>query len=163
MKNVFSAAFIVARNRGLFAEFSNIIRRGQIGMQNTVELDGKDCYIKNAGSVLQCRWLALHCGEQEHIFTCARAKAAFSEWIELPTLVHGMELGRTVAAWQEQALADHNESLTCVLSTRLLHAYLEFQAVFHRLYFERGEESTMCTWREPTGEHCLKKRHRHAF
>ena len=64
-------------------------------------------------------------------------------------------LGRTVAAWKEHALADHNESLTFVLSPKLLHAYVELQAVFHR---DRGEGSTLCTWRHTNGELCTKKR-----
>ena len=159
MKNVFTVAFIIARNCGFFADFSDIIGRGHIGMQYTVQLDGRDCWIKNAGHVVQSRWLDFHCGEQQHIFTNARAKAAFSEWIELPALVHGPELGRTLATWNEQALAAHNESLTFVLSSRLMHAYLELQVCFRRLYFDRGEESTTCTRREPTGEPCQKKRH----
>ena len=158
MKKVFTVALIIARTRGLFAEFSEIIGRGQAGMQYTVELDQSDYYVKTAGDVLQCRWLALHGASQEHWFPYNRAQAAFSEWIDLPRLVHGLELGSTVAAWKERALADHNESLTFVLSPKLLHAYVELQAVFHRLCVDRGEGSTMCTWRHWNGDLCTKKR-----
>ena len=67
-------------------------------------------------------------------------------------------LSGEVAAWNEHAVADHNESLTFVLSPKLLHAYVELQAVFHRLYVDRGEGSTMCTGRHGNGYLCTKKR-----
>ena len=158
MKKVFTAALITARTRRLLDDFSEIIGLGQAGMEHLVELDGTKYYVKTAGDVLQCRWLALHCGEQEHQFTYNKAQAAFSAWIDLPRLVHGPELGSTVAAWNEHARADHNESLTFVLSPKLLHAYVELQAVFHRLYVDRGEGSKMCTWRHWNGYLCTKKR-----
>ena len=158
MKNVFIVALITARNRGLFDEFSKIIERGQVGMKYHVDLDGSNLYLQTAGHVLQCRWLAFHCAQQEHRFTYNKAQAAFSKWIDLPNLVHDPELATTVAAWKEHALADHNESLTFVLSPRLLHAYVELQAVFHRLYLERGEARKLCTWRHKNGELCTKKR-----
>ena len=81
MKKVFTVALITARTRGLFADFSEIIGRGQAGMQYIVELDGSEWYVKTAGDVLQCRWLALHYGEQEHAFTYNKARAAFSACI----------------------------------------------------------------------------------
>ena len=163
MKKVFTAALIIARTRGLLAVFSEIIGRGQAGMEYAVELDGTKYYVKTAGDVVQCRWLALHCAAAEHLFTYNKAQAAFSAWIDLPRLVHGPELGSTVAAWNEDGLADHNESLTFVLSPKLLHSYVELQAVFHRLHVDRGEGSTLCTWRHTNGELCTKKRHWGAF
>ena len=163
MKNVFIVALITARNRGLFDEFSKIIERGQVGMKYHVDLDGSNWYLQTAGHVLQCRWLATHCAQQEHRFTYNKAQAAFSKWIDLPNLVHDLELATTVSAWNEEALADHNESLTFVLSPRLLHAYVELQAVFHRLYLERGEARKLCTWRHKNGELCTKHRRNGAF
>ena len=163
MKKVFAAALIAARHRNLLADFSGLIERGQAGMEYAVQLDGSDYYVKTAGDVLQCRWLALHRADAEHAFTYNKAQAAFSAWIQLPRLVHGLELGSTVAAWKEHALADHNEALTYVLSPKLLHAYAELQAVFHRLFVDRGHGETLCTWRAASGALCPRKRRRGAF
>ena len=128
MGRTFAGALIRARLRGRFADFSQIIRRGQAGMEYIVSLNGQDCYIKAAGDVLQTKWLALHRADPAHAFPYNASQAAFSSWIDLPGLVHGKELGATVAGWKEHALADHNEALTCVLSPKMLHAYAELQA-----------------------------------
>ena len=158
MRKTFAGALVRARLRGRFADFSDIIRRGQVGLEYIVSLGGKDRYIKAAGDALQTKWLALHRADPGHAFTYNAAQAAFSLWIDLPRLVHGKELGTTVAAWKEHALADHNEALTCVLSPKMLHAYMELQACFHRLYLDKGHGQTLCTWREGTGALCPRKR-----
>ena len=127
-------------------------------LEYIVSLGGKDCYIKAAGDALQTKWLALRRSDPCHAFTHNAAQAAFSLWIDLPRLVHGQELGATVAAWKEHAVADHNEALTCVLSPKMFHAYVELQACFHRLYLDKGHGETLCAWRESTGALCPRKR-----
>jgi hypothetical protein len=127
-------------------------------MEYIVSLDEEAYYIKTAGDVLQTKWLALHRADPAHSFPYNTAQAAFSAWIDLPSLVHGKELGATVAGWKEHALADHNEALTCALSSKMLHAYAEMQACFHRLYLDKRHGETLCTWRNGSGALCPRKR-----
>ena len=152
-----------ARREGRFDVFSERVRAlGKTGMCELTFDDYKGngvfepWYLKTYGDVLQGYWQEQHRVPHSGEWSYTVGQVAVSEWLGLPALVHGPDLGTWVAAWSPHGVADHDETVTILLPSKLLHAYCSLHALYHHVHLG-GTVTELCSFRGDNDELCPKK------
>jgi hypothetical protein len=152
-----------ARREGRYDVFSERVRAlGKAGMCELTFDDYKGngvfepWYLKTCGDMLQGYWQEQHRVPHSGEWSYTVGQVAVSEWLGLPALVHGPDLGTWVAAWSPHGVADHDETVTILLPSKLLHAYCSLHALYHHVHLG-GTATELCSFRGDNDELCPKK------
>ncbi len=152
-----------ARRQGRFLVFSERVRAlGKAGMCELTYDDYKGngvfepWYLKTCGDVLQGYWQEQHRVPHSGEWSYTMGQVAVSKWLGLPALVHGADLGAWVANWSAHGVADHDETVTILLPSKLLHAYCSLHALYHHVHLG-GTVTELCSFRGDNKELCPKK------
>ena len=162
LKENFTRAINIARERGAFETFSAKVNLGKVGLCENMFDDYKGDGVcegwmwKTGGDVMQGYWQELHETPHSCQWSNTVGQAAASQWLHLPQLVHGKALGDYVASWNDHSLADHDEAVKVLLPPKLLHVF----CWLHALCYHQNNaylNTVLCSHRTATGELCPKK------